>query len=156
MSKFFRRGKTRVYFCTTITAPTGPAAAEINAGTQLTANVNDMAGFSYTTNQIPTPALDNPFTPSIGGPQVTDDSSITIYLDSASNPLRTTLALGATGFIVWVDYKASGNIAAADKVDVYPVTVVGAPKRRSMGDDPAVWECQFAITAVPNEDVAAT
>jgi hypothetical protein len=153
MSKFFRRGKTRVYFCTSISNPAAPTAAEINAGTNLSANVNDMAGFSYSTNQLPTPALDSAFTPSIGGPQVTDDSSITIYLDSASNPLRTTLAVGAAGFIVWVDYKASGNIAASDKVDVYAVTVVGAPKRRSMGDDPAVWECQFSITAVPNEDV---
>lgn len=152
MSKYFRRGKTRVYFVASISNTAAPTAAEINGGTNLSASVNDMTGFSYSTSQLPTPALDNAFTPSIGGPQVTEDSSITLYLDHASNPLRTTLALGTSGYIVWVDYKASGNIAAADKADVYPVTVIGAPKRRSMGDDPAVWECQFAITAVPVED----
>jgi hypothetical protein len=152
--RFFRRGKTRAFFVASIAAPAAPTAAEIAAGTEISDEINDIQGFGFKTDRIDVPALDSEFTPSIGGEQKADDSSLTLYLNSDSNPLRTTLAFGSDGFIVFCDYKPSGAIIATDVVDVYPVNVIGAPKARSLKNDPATWEAQLAVTAVPSEDVA--
>lgn len=154
MARYFRRGKTRCFFVTTIADPNAPTDTEVNAGTELSEEIGDISGFGFSTDRIETPDLASEFTSSIGGEQKADDSSLTIYLDSVSNPLRTTLAFGAEGFIVFCDYKPTGALANGDLVDVYPASVIGAPKQRSLKNDAAMFEAQFAITDPPVEDVA--
>lgn len=154
MSKFFRRGKTRFFFVPTIAAGTKiPTTAEITAGTELTPNVNDVGGFTFANERINTPTLDTTFTAGIGGEDTAEDSSLTFYLDSATNTLRTTLAKGVQGFIVIFDYKI-GAPAVADKVDTWPIEVASAPKQYSMGNDPALWVANFGITGTPQFDGA--
>lgn len=154
MARFFRRGKTRVWFLPAIASGTkAPTVAEIAAGTELTGSINDMNGFSYQSETIDTPDLASPFTSTIGGPDTVDDSSLVIYLDSASNPLRSTLAKGTAGFIVINDYLI-GAVAAGQKVDVWPCEIIGTPKQFSMGNDPALWTAMFSATAVPATDIA--
>lgn len=152
--RFYRRGKTRVFFVPTIANQAAPTAAEIAAGTELSAKVADIAGFSSSLDRIDAPDMSSNFTPTVPGEAKVADSSLQIYLESISNPLRATLAQNTTGFIVFCDYKPSGALAAADVVDVYPVTVGSIPKERSMSSTPAKWTAEFGISAVPSEDVA--
>lgn len=143
-----------MYFLPSIASGTkAPTAAEITAGTELTGSINDMNGFSYQSETIDTPDLSTPFTKNIPGPDTVDDSNLVIYLDSVTNPLRTTLAKGTAGFIVICDFKPSGAVTTGDKVDSWPVTVTGVPKQYSMGNDPALWTAMFAATDTPATDV---
>lgn len=154
MARFFRRGKTRFWFVPTIASGTlAPTVAEVTAGTEITGLINDVNGFSYTSSQIDTPDMATEFTAKIPGPDEAEDSNLMLYLDSTSNPIRTTLAKGVIGYIVIADYKI-GAVAAADKVDTWPVQVMGNPKQYSMGDDPALQNPQFSMTATPKLDIA--
>jgi hypothetical protein len=154
MTRFFRRGKTRFVFIPTIARGTlAPTAAEVAAGTELTGAVNDVNGWTFTSSRIDTPDMATEFTSKIGGSDEAEDSDFMLYLDTASNPLRTTLAKGVLGFMGIVDYKI-GTIVAADLIDVWPIQVLGIPKQYSMGDDPALWHPMFGITAEPKLDLA--
>lgn len=154
MGRYFRRGKSRFFFVPTIASGTkAPTAAEVTAGTETTAQVNDVAGFSFQSSRIQTPDMATPFSSNIPGPDTVDDSSLTFYLDSTTNTLRTTLAKGVVGYIMIADFKV-GAIVAADKVDVWPIEVAGVPKQYSMGDDPALWIANFSMTSAPALDIA--
>lgn len=152
--RYFRRGKTRAWWVPTISNKSAPTAAEIAAGTEVTSGVSDITGFATSVDRIGTPDLSTNFTSTVPGEQTVEDSELMFYLDSATNPLRTTMAVGNTGYIVFIDYKPTGSIVATDKVDVYPVIVGGIPKERDMGNTAAKWTAQFGITAAPAEDVA--
>jgi hypothetical protein len=155
VNKFFRRGKSRAYFLPTIASATlAPTVAEITAGTNLSDAVAEVNGFSYSNSPIDTLVMAEDFAGKIPGEDQAEDSSLVIYLDEASNPLRTTLAKGTTGFIVLVDFKPVGSMAAADKVDVYPVDVAAAPKERGLGNEAARWRAEFTVTSRPAEDIA--
>ncbi len=154
MARYFRRGKSRVFFVPTITNQAAPTVAQVNAGDDISGEVNNISGFGFSTDRIETPALDSEYTPSIGGEQKASDSSLKIYLDSDTTTMRDLLAFGTEGFIVFSDYKPTGAFIATDIVDVYPVTIIGAPKERSLGNEAAMFTAEFAITAVPSEDVA--
>lgn len=152
--RFFRRGKTRAFWVPTISNIAAPTAAEIAAGTELTSGISDITGFSTSQDFIGVPDLSSETTATVPGEVTMDDSSLKIYFDSASNPLRTTLAPGTVGNVVFIDYKPSGSIVATDKVDVYPAQIGSTPKERDMGSTAAQWTAMIAITAKPREDVA--
>lgn len=154
MGRYFRRGKSRCFFVPSIANVDAPTAAEIAAGDDISGNIADIAGYGFKTDRIETPDLASEFTSSIGGEQKADDSSLTLYLDDTTNPLRVTMAHGESGFIVFVDYKPSGAIIATDIVDVYPVDIIGTPKQRSLKNEAATWMAEMSITSPPSEDVA--
>lgn len=155
MSDFIYQGNIRVFFLTSIAdAGLAPTVAEVDAGTEITGTIRAFAGFDFKTNRVATPKANRRFVPQINGTQVSSDSSLTLYTDSVSNPLRTTLAQDVEGFLVFADHKPSGDLVADDLVDVFPVSVSGRPKRRVLGDDAADWMAEFSITDVPAEDIA--
>ena len=57
MALFFRRGKSRLYFCPAIASPAGVTAAELAAGKDLGPVLSDLNGFQLSNNPIPTPNL---------------------------------------------------------------------------------------------------
>jgi hypothetical protein len=136
----------------TISNLSAPTAAEIAAGTEITAGISEISGFATDQDFMGTPDLASEVTAQVPGEVTMEDSSLKFYFDSASNPLRTTLAPGTIGNVVFIDYKPTGNVAASDKVDVYPAQIGSTPKERDMGAV-AQWTANIAVTAKPLEDV---
>lgn len=153
MTAYYRRGKTQIWYVATLSSTTSPPITGINAGTELSESVADIAGFSFKNNPIDTPVLSSSWTNKIPGPDTADDSSITFYDDDTANPLRTTLAKGTVGFIVILPAgNGSGDITAAQKVDVFPIVVAGTPREYTLGNDPAKWSAECTISSPPSID----
>ena len=73
--------------------------AEINAGTDLTAEIAEMSGFTVTSDSVDTPDLSNRFTAKIPGRITADDSSISFYASSTSADVRTVLPRDTAGYV---------------------------------------------------------
>ncbi len=150
---FFRRGVTEIWWADTITAPTAPVAADID--TDLTINVGDMEGWTYTNERIDVPNYKSAWIDKIPGPDQAADSSLTFYEKTGDattdNPLRGTLVKGTTGFVFIAPYglATAGTPALGDAFDMFPVEVASQPREFSAGNDPAKWMAEFSITSEP-------
>lgn len=158
MSRFFRRGRTKFYWVPTIASTAFiPTAAEVLAGTSMTCSIAEVNGFNFKNTPIPTPDMCSTFTSTIPGEDTAEDSSLTFYEDTTSNPLQTTLAKGTTGYVVIFPTGTAGaSPAAADKAEVWPVQCTGPNREYSAGNDPARWMSGFAMTAAPNFSATLT
>lgn len=146
--RYARFGVTKVYFCPTIANIAAPTRAELNAGTDLSGEVESVNGFQVASNFIDTPDLLTEFIGKIIGRTSSDDSSITMYASSNSVDVRGLLPRGTTGFLVWLD---EGDVAGR-KMDVYPITVGSIPKDRDL-EAAARIIVNVAITRKPQENV---
>lgn len=150
MARFMRKGNTRVYFVTTIADTSAPQDTEITAGTELTASIAEMNGFTFSNTPIQTPDLSSAFVSQIPGEDSTEDSSMVIYEDDTTNPLLATLAKGTNGYVVIFPRGTAGATpAAADVCDIWPVTVSSNAKRYTVGNEAATFEVKFATTEPP-------
>jgi len=147
-SRYIPPGTTHYYFVSTIANKSAPTRPELDAGTDLTAEIAEVSGFSTTSEQQETPDLGSRFTGKIPGRITADDSSITMYMSSTSNDVRTLLPRDTSGFVVAF---SEGDVAGR-KMDVFPVKVSGQPKKRDI-EDAATIEIQFTITSIPAENV---
>src|SRR5438128_11843330 len=100
ITKFYRRGVTKVYFCPAIAVPAAPTSTELSAGTDITPGMQGLGGFSARKAKIDTPDADSDFVDNIPGEQRPEDSSITYYEDKLLAAIRTTLAEDTARFIV--------------------------------------------------------
>lgn len=93
--------------------------------------------------------------PKLAGGQTTADSNLTLAEHStyASNGTKQALADGTDGYMVISRYKKA-PLAAADKVDVFPVTIGGNNRTHTVDDAPAEYTVSFGITADPEIDTA--
>lgn len=148
-TRYFDVGKTKVYFLPTVSSLTAPTRAEMNAGTDLSPEVADVAGWSVKSNLIQTPDFATRFVSQIAGRIEAEDSSLTFYASSDSVDVRSLLPRDTNGFIMWLD----GGDVPTHKADVYPVTVTAVSKMRSAGSDPARIQVSFSITRSPGQDV---
>jgi hypothetical protein len=146
--RFFAPEISRIYFVLTIANIASPTRAEINAGTDLTNEIADLSGWSVTTGMIATPGMTR-FTPQIPGRTSAEDSSITFYGDQGGDDVRTVLARGDRGYVIFCD----GGDITGHLADVFPVQVRNVGKLRSLGDEGFRLTVGFAITRVPAEDV---
>lgn len=156
--KFFRRGKTKIFWVPTIaSAALVPTTAEVNAGTDISCDVAEMNGFSFANSPIPTPDMCSTFTTSIPGEDTADDSTLVFYEYSDTNPLHATLAKGTAGHLA-IFYKgtAGATPAIGDKAEVWKVTSTGPSREYSAGNDPARWSAKFTATKAPNFDATLT
>lgn len=149
-TRFFRPGISKCYYIPTIAATNlTPTRAEMNAGTDLSAEIADISGWSVTSSFIDTPDYSTQFTGKITGRTEADDSSITFYESQNSVDVRTVLPRNTTGYIMWLD----GGDVAGQKADVFPVKVGSNAKQRTTDDEAAMIEVQFAVTRTPAENV---
>lgn len=151
MARFFRRGKSKVYFLPAVaSASAGPTRSEITAGTDLSPGVADIAGFSLSNAPIATPDLATPFTKSIPGEDTTDASTLTFYDDDAGPApvYRTILLKGTIGYIVLMPY---GDVPTK-RCEVWKVQTTGVNDEWSVGTDPARFIVGFAVLDVPNQN----
>ena len=149
--RFFRRGKSRLVFVATLAAPATPTALEVSGGTNLTTAVAAIDGLRFSNSPIPTPDLASTFTSTIPGEDTTETPSITFYDDdvnNASNAIRVALAKGATGYLIYQPY---GNTTGR-RQEVWPVTVAGQNDEVSVGNEPARYVVQLAVTGTPTQN----
>jgi hypothetical protein len=147
-SRYIPPGTTQYYWVPTIAVKTAPTRSELNAGTDLTGEVSDVAGFSVASDQVDTPDLKSRFVSKIPGRTNAADSSIGMYASSNSVDARTLMPQDAVGFIVVL---GEGDTTGL-KMDVFPVKVASAVKERAM-EDPAKLTFSFSITSVPAVNV---
>jgi hypothetical protein len=150
-TRFFHVGETKVYYLPAIAAADmTPTRAEINAGTDLSDEIADLAGWTVSGAEIETPDLGSKFNSKIPGRTSVDDSSLTFYADNRGVDVRSVLPRGTAGFIVFCD---GGDVAGA-LADVFPIRVRSVGKVRSVGDDAGRLTVPFSVTREPAEDVA--
>lgn len=147
-SRYIPPGTSRYYWVPSIATITAPSRAELDAGTDLTGEVADVAGFSQSSDQVDTPDLKTRFTSKIPGRISAADSSLTLYASSNSVDARTLMPIDAVGFVVCF---AEGDVAG-HKCDVYPVKVSSPEKQRNV-DDPSKIVFNYSVTSQPAENV---
>ncbi|MGH3679086.1 MAG: hypothetical protein ACRDT2_01985 [Natronosporangium sp.] len=149
-SRYFNRGTSVVVFATAVANKNSPTRVEINAGTDLSNEINEIDGWTVTGETIETPDLGTTFTSTISGSTSADDSSLTLYADVTGADARTLMPRGTNGFVLWMD----GGDIAGRKMDVFPVRVTSVGKPRTTDDEAATVTIQYAITSEPAENVA--
>ncbi len=147
-SRYIPPGTTRYYWVASISSYLSPTRSELNAGSDLTAEVSAVSGFATSSDQQDTPDLGSRFVKKIPGRITADDSSITLYASSNSSDARTLMPRDAAGYIVILP---EGDVTG-QKMDVFPVKVSGVPKSRDI-ENPASMTFQYTITNVPAENV---
>lgn len=147
-TRYIPEGTRKVYWVPTIAVQSAPTRAELNAGTDLTAEIFDVTGFTVTSNTIEVPDLSSRFTAKIPGLVVADDSALVCYASQTSNDVRTVLPRDTAGFVVilW-----EGDVSG-QKMDVFPSKVVSTSILTPIAD-PARINVAIAVTKVPSQNV---
>lgn len=146
MARFFRRGVSAIKFVPAV-AGTSPTRAEITAGTNLTAQIAGIGGFSLNNSPIATPDLATAFDSQIDGPDTTDTSTLNLYDDDAAATIRTALAKGTAGFVLLFPY---GDVPGK-RVEVWPAKSTGVNDQWGLDAAAAQFQVGFAVTAKPNQ-----
>lgn len=150
-TRFMQAGVTVVYYLPAVAAATKiPTRAEIDAGTNLTAEIADLSGWMVEGNDIDTPDMASEFTAKIPGRTAAADSSLTFYGDQTGLDVRDLLPRGTEGFVMFCD----GGDVVGQPADVFPIRVKAAPKQRSVGEEAHRIVVQCSVTSEPAEDVA--
>lgn len=147
--RYFARGLTKIYACTTVVNLGAPTRAELNAGTDLSPEVAAIAGWQVTGGEIETPDLASVFTSKIPGATSISDSSIDMYADNNGVDVRGVLPRG-TITTIYILY--GGDIPGA-KMDGFRTRVRSVGKPVSVGDDAGIVQVQFSITTTPAENI---
>jgi hypothetical protein len=149
--RFFAVGTTKVKYIATIAAtPKVPTRTEIDGGTELSAEIADIQGWTKEAGSIATPDLGTRFTGNLPGRITVSQASLTFYADLEGTDVRGTLTQDLTGYIVFMD----GGDVTASLMDIYPIRVASVGKVRSTGDQAAQITVMFTITSEPLVDQA--
>ena len=149
ITRFFAPGTTQIVFCTSIASKSAPTFSELDAGTELTRDVADIAGWMTTSAMIDTPDLDTRFVSQIPGRITAESSSITFYADEdrGAGDVATLLPRDTDGYIVIADGGLASGIG-----DVFQVTVSSNSMSRSL-ENATQRVVTFAIRSEPAEGV---
>lgn len=146
--KFSALDGLALVFVPVVASPSGvPTRAEINAGTDLTTEVEGWEGFEVEPGTIDTPSLAR-FTGTIPGRVTITPGVLRIYADRGADDVRDVLPDGTTGALVFMD---NGDVPA-DLMDVWPVRVNRLSKVRSM-EAATLLSVRFTHNQLPIEDV---
>lgn len=148
-SRFFRPGITKCYWVVSIANISAPTRIELNAGSDLSKDIMDIAGWMVSGQKIDTPDLNSRFVSNIPGLTSADESSISFYQGETGVDVRSLMPRDTNGNIVWLD----GGDVAGRKMDVFPTRVLSLGKQRSMGSEAARLVIQYAVTSEPAENV---
>jgi hypothetical protein len=121
VSKFYRKGISRVYFLPVVAnTTTGPTRSEITAGTRLL-GIAGMSGFQLTNSPIDVPDMDDRFVPKIPGDDTVADCTITFNDDTVAPAWRASLAKDVVGYIYLMPY---GDVPTK-RAELWPGTSTG-------------------------------
>lgn len=144
-------GLTKVYYLPTVaSALLIPTRLEMNAGTDLSPELADWAGWMVTGVQIATPDLSSVFESSISGRVSANKSTLTFYASKSGIDVTALLPRTTTGYIQWLD----GGDISGNQCEVYPVTVmangIDRDNKMTLADRVTV---EFAITRQPGQNI---
>lgn len=145
--RFIEPGTLRCYYVATIANKNSPTRIELDAGSDLTAEVKAINGFTTTSDSVDAPDFGSRFTSQVPGRITAEDSSLDIYRSSTSSDVRSLLPRDTAGFIVIFP---EGD-TAAKKMDVFPIKV--KTQAKAHGEDAATFNIAFSITSIPAENV---
>jgi hypothetical protein len=142
--RYFPPGVRKTYWMPTTANYLAPSRGELNAGTDLTAEIMAQSGWSVSSDTIDTPDMASRFTSQIPGRTNASGSDITFYLSQNSTDVRTLLPRDQAGFIVqlW-----EGDVTG-QKMDVFPVKVTTQAVDTTV-DDPGQLTISFSVTKIP-------
>lgn len=152
MSRFFRRGVSKVLFSPTVTDTDGvfePDRTELDGAEDLSVDIAELSGFELTNDPINTPNLADQFTPQIEGEDTVPASSLTIYDRTETETIRTALEKGTEGFLFFLPYGDEPE----GRMEVWPVKSNGVNDVWTTGAEAARFNVPFSITAVPQQNV---
>lgn len=148
-TRYFAPGLSKCLYVPTIANPASPTRSELDAGTDLSGEINAIDGWTVTSDTADTPDLDSTFVGKLPTTTSADDSSLTMYASEDGQDVRSLLSRNTRGFIVWMD---EGD-DPSNTMDVFPILVSSVSKQRSMSD-PALIQVTTVITREPSENVA--
>jgi hypothetical protein len=150
-TRYTSRGTSRTYWVATISNITAPTLTELNAGTDITAHILDLSGWTFSAEQIQVPDMATRVTATIPGPITLDDSSLTMYASKNGTDGGTLMPMDAIGNIVFFP----GGTTAAYKMNVWPVTVASVALQMSAtGSDANSLVITYSPSALPAINVA--
>jgi hypothetical protein len=145
-TRFFQPGIVKVYYLADIAATNlTPTRLEITGGTNLTPELDDWTGWSYSTTFIETKDAASRIRPKLAGAVSLDDSSMTFNGSVDGEDVRTVLTRGDTGFIVICD----GGDVTAYPAEVFPVEVGSIVPVRSLDSASFKVRIDFGVTNIP-------
>jgi hypothetical protein len=142
--RYYPPGIRRIYWLPACANYLAPTRAELDAGTDLSAEVSALTGWSVTSATVDTPDMGSRFTSQIPGALTSASNDITVYTSSNSNDARTLLLRDTNGFVVlmW-----EGDFAG-QRMDVFPVRVTAQAMDSAVANPGAV-TISFAATRLP-------
>ncbi|MGI8426219.1 MAG: hypothetical protein ACR2M4_06405 [Actinomycetota bacterium] len=145
MGRFIRRGKSKFRFAPTIAVKAVPTRAEIASSTALTTDISDVGGFSISADLADAPDLDSKFTKKVAGVDGIADSSLTFHDDDTTTAIRTAVAKGTPGFILYFPY---GDVPTK-RMEVWPVESTGVNDQITAANETGKYVVTFAVTDTP-------
>jgi hypothetical protein len=147
-TRFFQPSIVAVLWLPAIAAANlTPTQLEIDAGTDLTGELDDWAGWSYSTTFIETKDAANRVRPKLAGPVSLDDSSMTFNGSEDGNDVRNTFTRGQNGYVLIAD----AGLGTGKKAEVFPAEVGSVVKVRSLDSAPFKVRVDFGVTNVPQD-----
>jgi hypothetical protein len=143
-TRYFPPGVRKVYWVPAISNYNAPTRGELNAGTDLSAEIETMTGWSLQGSTVDVPDMGSRFTSQVPGRLTSAQNDITAYMSQNSNDVRSLLPRDTNGYVVclW-----EGDVTG-QKMDVFPVRVV-TQANDTVVDDPGKTTISFAITKLP-------
>lgn len=152
MTRFIRRGISRIIFLKAVTDPAkGPTRQEIKAGTDITCWPSEISGFTTSSNSVEVPDLCSKFPKKIPGAMTMDDSSMTMYEDLDSEEIETLFPEGEEGYIYFMP---KGDKPASKSGELWKVQVASTSRNYTVGEDPATLVVNFTVTEAPIKGLA--
>jgi hypothetical protein len=138
-------GMIRTYWVVSIATLTAPTRAELNAGTDATGEIAGFVGWRLRAEARSIQAAGEQFVTTLDGSLEVDDTRLVFYADPAGQDIRTLLARGTIGHVIFLD----GGDVAGRPMDVWRVRVAALARLRGIGDDPDMIDVQFRAYATP-------
>lgn len=162
MSRQQSTGVLRLSFVPSVANKSAPTVAELTAGTDLTPYVKrDGLTTPKSGNTISLADVSSPFNKTGAGTYGGDAITLKCYRDSVSGsdtawstlvPLSAAAPTGTEGFLVVRRFGGSGvAFAAADKVEVWPVSVISREMDAIAENEAQSFTAMLAVTDEPDD-----
>lgn len=148
-TRFYQPGIIAIVFLPTLADTTNyvPTALEISNGTDLTKEVDDIAGWSYSTTFIETKDAASRTMPKLAGRVTLEDSSITFNGSQNGTDARGVFTLNQAGYMLMAD----AGLGTGKKGEMFPISVGAVVKVRSLDSDPFKVRVDFGVTNIPKD-----
>jgi hypothetical protein len=147
-SRYIAPEVTKTYWVPTIANLASPTRPELNAGTDLSAEIAGMTGWEISADRVAVPDLGTRFTGRISGRVNPGDAQIVFYASQDTADVRDLLSRGDKGNI----FIADGGDVAGQKARVFAVEISAVtPTTDVAGSESTRVMVDFSITAADEE-----